>query len=193
MLQHFLSIADSDRIAAVLRRLTRHNVDTWALTGGLALGIHSVTRGVPTERALNDLDFVCARFEDIPETLAAEFLFRHVHPHETPGRTMMQLVDVGSRIRIDVFLSAGATLSRAHRVELREGRFLVIAIEDLIARTARLLLDLTHGVMAPAKHADDFPLLSEILKPDDVQEAWADHRRPGQPAKFAEVSELVQM
>ena len=57
MLQHFLSIADLTRVDAVLGRLLQHNIDGWALTGGLALGLHSVATGSePNGRSLNDLD-----------------------------------------------------------------------------------------------------------------------------------------
>ena len=138
MLQHFLSIANSTRADAVLRRLVQHNVHGWALTGGLAAGLHSVAAGMePKERPLNDLDFVTERFEEIPETLAADFLFRHVHPGQQSGGTMMQLVDVDAQLRIDVFRAVGGTLKRASQIPLPVGQFTVVALEDLVARAAR--------------------------------------------------------
>jgi hypothetical protein len=42
---------------------------------------------------LNDLDFVAASFDSIPETIGSELLLRHVHPHDPPGKTMLQGVD----------------------------------------------------------------------------------------------------
>jgi len=70
MPQQFLSIADSTRADAVLRRLVQHNIDGWGLTGGLAAGLHSAGAGMDSNgRSLNDLDFVTERFEEIPETL----------------------------------------------------------------------------------------------------------------------------
>jgi hypothetical protein len=157
----------------------------------MAIGIHSAASGMAIQRSLNDLDFVASRFEDIPETLANEFLFRHVHPHETSGRTMMQLVDADAEIRIDLFGAVGGTLGRGLQVELPAGKFRVVALEDLIARVARLLLDLADGAPAPAKHAEDFLFLSRMLGPRDVQPAWSDHRKPNQPASFAEVRDVV--
>ena len=62
----------------------------------------------PNARSLNDLDFVVERFEEIPETLGKDFLFRHVHPGQKRGGTMMQLVDVDAQLRIDVFRAAVA-------------------------------------------------------------------------------------
>lgn len=192
MLQHFLSIADLTRADAVLRRLVQHNIDGWALTGGLAVGLHSVATGMePNGRSLNDLDFVTERFEEIPETLGKDFLFRHVHPGQQPGGTMMQLVDVDAQLRIDVFRAIGATLKRASQIKLPMGKFTVVALEDLIARTARLSLDLTNGIPVPAKHAADFLLLSTMLGPCDMQSAWCDHRKPDQPESFAEVRKIL--
>src|ERR1700744_3142855 len=113
---HFLSIADSTRADAVLRRLLQHNIGGWALTGGVAIGLHSAAAGMePNGRSLNDLDFVTERFEEIPATLAKDFLFRHVHSGQQAGGTMMQLVDVDARLRIDVFRAVGGTFKRASR------------------------------------------------------------------------------
>ena len=192
MLQHFLSIADSTRANAVLRRLVQHNIDGWALTGGLAVGLHAVAIGMePRGRSLNDLDFVTEQFEEIPETLGKNFLFRHVHPGQQPGGTMMQLVDVDARLRIDIFRAVGATFKRASRIKLPVGEFTVVALEDLIARTARLSVDLAHGIPVPSKHAADFLLLSTMLGPRDAQSAWCDHRQPDQPGSFAEVRKIL--
>jgi hypothetical protein len=192
MLQHFLSIADSTRADAVLRRLAGHNIDGWALTGGVAVGLHSAASGTePHGRSLNDLDFVTERFEAIPETLGRDFLFRHVHPYQQPGGTMMQLVDADARLRIDVFRAVGGTFKRASRIKLPVGEVTVVAVEDLIARTARLLLDLASGVPVPAKHAEDFLLLSTMLGGRDAQSAWCDHRKAHQPASFAEVRKIL--
>ena len=192
MLQQFLSAADLTRADAVLRRLVMHNIDSWALTGGLAVALHSVAAGIePNSRPLNDLDFVTERFEEIPETLGKDFLFRHVHPGQQPGGTMMQLVDVDAQLRIDVFRAVGATFKRTSQFKLPMGEFTVVAREDLIARTARLSLDLANGVPVPAKHAADFLLLSTMLGPRDAQSAWSDHRKPDQPESFGEVRKIL--
>ena len=192
MLRNFLSIPDSARSEAVLQRLAQHHIEGWVLTGGLAIGIHSVVEGMQSHgRSLNDLDFIAERFEDVPETLGKDFLFRHVHPGEQLGRTMMQLVDVDAKLRIDVFQAVGASLKRASQIELPAGKFNLVALEDLIARTARRLLDLESGLPVPAKHAADFLLLSTMAGPRDVQPAWRDHRKPSQPESFAEVRKIL--
>jgi hypothetical protein len=172
--------------------LVQHKIEGWALTGGLALGLHSIVTGMePNRRPLNDLDFVAERFEDIPETLGEDFLFRHVHPGQQPGGTMIQLVDVDAQLRIDVFRAVGGTFKRANQIKLPAGTFRVVALEDLIARTARLLLALANGVSVPAKHAADLLRLSTMLGPRDAQSAWCDHRKPAHPESFAEAAKIL--
>ncbi len=172
--------------------MAQHRIDGWALTGGLAVGIHSIVTGLQSyERSLSDLDFITERFEDVPKTLGKDFLFRHVHPGAQHGRTMMQLVDADAQLRIDLFHAVGATLKRASQIELAVGQFTIVGLEDLMARTARLLLDLASGLPVPAKHAADFLLLSAMLGSRDVEPAWRDHRKPVQPESFTEVTKIL--
>src|SRR5690242_3131289 len=119
MLERLLSVSDSMRAFDLLKRLGQHRIEPWALTGGLAIEMHVVLAGqTPQRRSLNDLDFFATHFADIPETLPRHFLFRHVHPAEVPGRTMMQFVDVEAKLRIDVFRATGASMRRAGQMDL---------------------------------------------------------------------------
>jgi hypothetical protein len=192
MFDRFLAVSDSIRAVGVLHRLAQHRVETWALTGGLAMEIHFVLAGAePQRRSLNDLDFVAAQFADIPETLAEHFLFRHVHPKEIPGRTMAQFVDVAAKLRIDVFRANGASMARASQVTLATGTIKILALEDLIARLARVSLDLADGIPTPKKYALDFLRLSKLKTSSEVQPAWRDHRKPSHPLSFVDVSHLL--
>jgi hypothetical protein len=192
MLERLLSVSDSTRAFGLLQRLEQHHIKPWALTGGLAIEIHIVLAGLaPQGRSLNDLDFIATHFADIPETLARDFLFRHVHPGEVSGRTMMQFVDAEAKIRIDVFRATGASMTRASQLDLPTGKIKVVALEDLIARTARLSLDLADGVPIAAKHATDFVRLSDLIGPPGVQPAWRDHRKPGHPQDFKDARDLL--
>jgi hypothetical protein len=79
----------------VFRKLARHDIRRWALTGGLAFEIHALRLCLQPSRhrrTLNDLDFIADSFDCIPETLPGDFLFRHVHPLEPHGKTMLQLI-----------------------------------------------------------------------------------------------------
>ncbi len=173
----------------IFRKFARHDLRRWALTGGVATEIHHWLRGHrPPPRPRNDIDFVADSFADIPDTLANSFLFRHVHPEDPPGKTLLQLVDPETALRVDVFRTCGDTMRRTSEF----GPFRLIAIEDLLARTARLSLDLAEGLPVPAKHARDFERLSRLIEPAEVEAAWQTHRKPAHPSTFAEAGRLLQ-
>jgi hypothetical protein len=94
-------------------------------------------------------------------------------------------------VRIDVFRGYGATLRRASRLDLWFGTFQVISLEDLVARAARLVLDVGDGVSVPSKHANDFLRLVELVDPEAVETAWQDHRKPAHPVTFEEATSLL--
>jgi hypothetical protein len=105
MLQNFLSATDTGRALRTLGKLASHDTRLWARTGGLAVELHHLRAGVkPGTRALNDIDFVAESFERIPETLADNLLFRHIHPNAQPGKTMLQLIDLDTALRCDFFV-----------------------------------------------------------------------------------------
>jgi hypothetical protein len=185
----FLSPADGDRAIRTLHKLAHHDISRWALTGGLAVECHARGDGV---RALNDIDFIAPGFDSIPTTLAADFLFRHVHPLDPPGKTMLQIVDPETAVRIDVFRACGETMRRAVAIDCEFGRMAVVSLADLVSRQARQLLDLADGVPVPAKHAHDYLRLVESVTDAQMHAAWPDHRRPSHPEDFAEARALLR-
>ena len=192
-IQHFLSIDDSKRAFNTLRKLALHKVSRWALAGGLAVEFHCLrSEHAHPIRHLTDIDFVVPAFECIPETLARDFLFRHVHPFDPPNKTIMQLVDVDTSLRVDVFRADGGIMSRAISFDVPSGPLRVISVEDVVAHAARLLLDLDASVPVPAKHADDYLRLAEFVTSSNVETAWQDHRKPTHPMTFAETNTLVK-
>jgi len=192
-MQRFLSIGDSTRALNTLRKLALHEISRWLLVGGLAVEFHRLRSGHSHPiRHLNDIDFVAPAFECIPESLARDFLFRHVHPFDPPGRTMMQLVDAGTSLRVDLFRAVGGIGSRAISVDVPASSFRVIAVEDVVAHKARLLLDLDASVPVPAKHARDYLRLAELVKSSNMEAAWQDHRKPTQPMTFGETNTLIK-
>jgi hypothetical protein len=192
-MQRFLSIGDSTRAFDTLRKLALHGASQWVLVGGLAVEFHCLRVGHSHAiRHLNDIDFVAPAFECIPETLARDFLFRHIHPFDPPGKTMMQLIDAETSLRVDVFRANGGIMSRAISVDLPSGPLRVISVEDVVAREARLLLDLDANVPVAEKHADDYLRLAELAKSSHVETAWQDHRKPTHPMTFGETNTLVK-
>ncbi len=118
-------------------------------------------------------------------------MFRHIHPFDPPGKTLLQAVDTESALRIDVFRAYGAILNRSSDLIFPTGIVRLISLEDLIARLARLALDLTAQIETPAKHALDFLRLMELVDTKAVEAAWRDHRKPAHPATFKETSSLL--
>lgn len=192
-MHHFLSIGDSTRAFNTLRKLAHHEVSRWVLVGGLAVEFHCLWSGHShSMRQLNDIDFVVSTFDCIPETLSRDFLFRHVHPFDPPGKTMMQLVDADTSLRVDLFRMGGGIMSRAIPVDVPAGPLRVISVEDVVAHEARLLLDLDASVPVPAKHASDYLRLAELVKASNMETAWQDHRKPTHPITFSETNTLLK-
>jgi len=192
-IQRFLSIGDATRAFKTLRKLALHDVSRWALVGGLAVEFHCLRVGHSHAiRHLNDIDFVAPAFECIPETLARDFLFRHVHPFDPPGKTLVQLIDADTSLRVDVFRADGGIMSRAISVDGPSGPLRVISVEDVVAHEARLLLDLDESVPVAAKYADDYLRLAELVKSSNMETAWQDHRKPTHPMTFGETDTIVK-
>jgi hypothetical protein len=193
MISSFLSAADADRALSTLRKLAQHDISNWAITGGLAVEIHRQSQHCPRSlRFLNDVDFVTSGFDCIPKSLAGDFLFRHVHPLDPPGKTLLQLIDAETSLRVDVFRAFGATLSRTNATELDSVPVRLISLEDLVARAARLALDLAAGQPVASKYAHDYLRLAEIVDPSRVETAWRDQRRSTDPTTFDDADALLQ-
>lgn len=189
----FLSPVDTDRAARTLALLRRHRIEPFVLTGGLATELHRIRLGrTPQTRPLNDIDFLVNAFQEIPTTLSADLLFRHVHPHDPPGKTLLQGVAPETGVRVDIFRACGHTLTRAIPIDLCGASMQIVSIEDLISRTARLCMDLAAGKELPLKHAQDFLRLLPLVRCDQVVAVWQEHRKPNHPQSFAAVADLLQ-
>jgi len=192
MIERFLSLADTGRALRTLRKLSRHKIESWALTGGLALEIHRLLQGcLPVARALNDLDFVTSSFDRLSESLADDFMFRHIHPLDPPGKMMLQFIDPDTALRVDVFRASGETMSRTRPTDTPAGTIQLVSLGDLTARSARLVLDLAEGLCVESKHARDFLRLAELATLADIETAWTEHRKPNQPCTFDEARSLL--
>lgn len=144
-------------------------------------------------RALNDLDIVVDSFDSIPPTIAhKDLLLRHIHPKAPRGKILLQLVDPEVALRIDIFRSFGATLSRSEAVRFGVNTIHVVSVEDLAARSASLVLGLERGTPVPQKHAKDFQRLVRASNPETIEIVWRDHRKESDPPTFHEASLRVR-
>jgi hypothetical protein len=189
----FLSSADAELANRTLGKMRCHGIESLVLTGGLAIELHLLRLGLLAEtRVLNDMDFLVESFPEIPTTISVDMLFRHVHPHDPPGKTLLQCVDPETAERVDIFRACGNTNSRAATMELCGQALRIVSIEDLVARTALLCMDLAEDAPIPAKHAQDFLRLLPLVEIADVETVWHDHRKPHQPPSFNATALLLR-
>lgn len=173
-----LSAPDADRLASTLERLRHSGLEAFAIAGGVAFASRL---GLP--RPLRDVDLVIEDASNIPETLGASFLVSHVHLQARPGRMLLQLVDPATALRVDVFGAGPGVIERSRPVPFRDAMEPMVGLADMAGRLAAVLLGLASDEAVPAKHAADFLALADMV--DDEANAWADHRRQGQPESFA--------
>ena len=70
----------------------------------------------------------------------------------------------------------------------------LISIEDLIARTGRLCMDVADDTPIPAKHARDFLRLLPLADVDAVESVWQEHRKARHPESFkAAADSLIEL
>jgi hypothetical protein len=185
----FLNAADSARVCRTFLNLARHDISGWALTGGVAIELHILRLGgKPIIRRLNDLDFVAASFDSIPETIGSELLLRHVHPYDPPGKIMLLGVDPETGVRLDVFRAYGMEMERTFPIEIATLALRTVSLPDLVARHARLNWDLAEGRPVAPKYARDFLRLIELVTTDEVERIWQEHRKGQSPESFAETA-----
>ncbi|MGA3125136.1 MAG: hypothetical protein ABSD13_00350 [Candidatus Korobacteraceae bacterium] len=191
-LTSFFDASDAARAERTLHKLALHDISGWALTGGVAIELQIFLRaGALATRPLHDIDFIADSFASIPQSMADSLLLRHVHPDDSPGKTMLQAVDPESRVRVDLFRAYGGEMERASRLSLGALALRVVSIEDLVARHARLNWDVLEGKPVAPKYAHDFRRLLALVEADEIEEVWQEHRKPHFPASFAEaVSQL---
>ena len=192
----FYAPADASRLSRTLRRLAKFDLSRWALTGGTAIELQLRERGAPVMvRNLHDLDFIASGFDCLPPALGDLLLPRHVHPHDPPGKTMLQAVDSETAVRVDVFRAYGSEMERARALqlsELPECALSIVAFEDLLARHARLCCALLRGERVAPKYARDFLRMLDLAEGEYIDEVWQDHRKPTDPLSFAEAAGLLR-
>jgi hypothetical protein len=188
----FLSPLDAQRAHRTLEKLRLHSIAPLTLTGGMAIELHRLRFGPAKEiRRLNDFDFLADSFDEIPKTLSKDFLFRHVHPHDPSGKTLIQCVDPETAIRVDVFHAETGTMARAISFDLCDSTMRIVSVEDLIARAACLCMNLVANLAVPAKHARDFLRLLPLADLQAMEPIWREHQKPNHPESLLAAANLL--
>jgi hypothetical protein len=189
------TLCESDKVRAdrTLGKLLQHDISRWALTGGFATEAYVKQHGGASEfRPLNDIDFIVSSFDCIPESLSRDFLLRHVHPNDPPGKTLLQCVDEETGVRVDVFRAYGAVMSRVQPIDLGFETFRMVSKNDLTARAARLSWNLCEGQPVAPKYVRDFLRLLEVSTTEEIDSVWQDHRQSHRPESFATVAAEIR-
>jgi len=183
-----LAESEQDRAERTLRKLSTHDISRWALTGGIAAEIY-IRRGGGRSgsRPLHDLDFIVSSFDCIPEGVGRDFLVRHVHPYDPPGKTLLQCVDPETGVRIDVFRAYGTVVNRVAPID-SPGSLKLISIQDLTARAGRLCWDLMLDKPVAPKYAADFLRLLEVVDVHLAESIWHEHRNSWTPDSFGDAA-----
>lgn len=190
-----LTESDATRATRTLVHLARHCRSIPTLTGGVAIELQILARSAQSvNRPLHDLDFLVGFFDEIPFSLCDDFLVRHVHPYDPPGKTLLQAVDRGTSLRVDIFRAYGQTLARTHPLTIAGIPIRLVSIEDLIARHARLCCDILEDKPVAPKFARDFLRLLEVVAAGWAKDSfptlaaldpiWQEHRKASHPATF---------
>jgi hypothetical protein len=188
----FLSPPDAHRAHRTLEKLRLHSIAPLTLTGGMAIELHRLRYGLAKEiRTLNDFDFLVNSFDEIPKTLSAGFLFRHVHPHDPSGKTLIQCVDPETAIRVDVFRADTRTKARAISFDLCDSTIRIVSVEDLIGRAASLCMNLVANLAVPAKHARDFLRLLPLADLQAMEPIWREHQKSNHPESWLSAAHLL--
>ena len=179
-----------DPIRTLFRRLhTAHHLGDIALTGSFAAKLHIAA---PFHRKIGDIDFVAAALYDVPAAWNNDLLCLHIHPNAAEGHLLAQFLDPETSLMIDVFRERGTAMTRTgrHTIDGHEAR--LIAAEDLMANTLRLLSNLARSEAVPRKHAADFKNLRNLVDHDFAELIWPEYRRPDDPKPFADAVRRTQ-
>lgn len=178
MFAALLNENDARRATETVQTILAHGVPC-ALTGGLAIAAQLRAHGRPIERRdLHDIDLVVQGFGAIPESVTASFLVHHVHPDASEGKTLLQLIDERTAVRVDLFRTFRNSLTRASALDHDTRGLHVLSVEDLVARTTALVCGaLWRGRTIDPKHAWAFTRLLGLGQRQELAAAWNDHRQ----------------
>jgi hypothetical protein len=157
---------DSERLHTCLRNiLPRVDVNEVALTGGIAIQRHLASAGIrETGRTAADVDFVATSLDAISPAISDHFLISHFHtPHPGYDKFMVQVVDPGSHLRIDVFADVKGSVRNARRMAVAGHQVLVLDARAILRHKVELLRRASAARPVDEKHLVDARVLAAML------------------------------
>ena len=158
--------AEADRLFGCLDRLIPHvELDSLAMTGGVAMQLGMARLGrYGARNIVTDLDFVAGRIEAVRPGVVEQFLVSHYHVVQLGvPKFMIQLVDPGSRIRIDLFPDLVGSLTDARQTQVGAHTILVLPLERIFEHKVRTLSRASRSAPIDPKHVRDAHVLGEVL------------------------------
>lgn len=158
-------VSELERLANCVATLCRHvPADVVGLTGGVAIELRAASAGLTSgRRTLHDVDFIISDYTRIASTVAADFLIGHYHvPQDRVPRFLLQLVDVASGLRTDIFPDLAGSLERARPVALLRERVLMLDASDMLEHKLKTLAGASTSNLIDEKHYRDAVLLAAI-------------------------------
>ena len=153
------------RLGDCLVRLSHHSsTDAFAVTGGVAIHLH-LTGGLPRySDVLTDVDLLASGPTSVSPSVTEAFLVSHFHlPHPGYPKFLIQLIDVDSRLRVDIFPGSPDVIRRASYHDLCGTPRRVLGPEALLDHKISLLATASERLPVDEKHYDDAVLLGRLI------------------------------
>jgi hypothetical protein len=155
-----------DRLTDCLGRLLPHVArDAIAITGGVAMHLGAASRGRPwPTNTIADLDLVATSIGAVRPSVVGPFLVSHYHVVRPDlPKFMIQLVDLQTRLRVDVFPDLAGSIADARANRIGAHSVQVLPLERILEH--KLLTMARASRLAPIdpKHGRDAHLLGELL------------------------------
>jgi hypothetical protein len=157
----------NDDVHLCLSRLRPHiKLARAALTGGVAIAHHAAARGRqrPHEPGAvrGDVDLVAMRADAVAPSVVGPFIVSHFHrPQPEYAKFLIQLVDVASRLRVDVFSCDDNVWDDATK-DVVAGGFRVLAPERILEHKLAILAQASAERPVDEKHYRDARLLAAL-------------------------------
>lgn len=126
---------EMERLSGCLARLMPHvKRDEIAVTGGVAIQLGLAAIGHRGSRTtIVDLDLISKRLDSVLETVSSSFLVSHYHvPQPGVPKSIIQLVDPVSRMRIDICPDLVGSLTRARRFTIGEQSVNLLDLQSIL-------------------------------------------------------------